>query len=335
MNNVTIKDIAAALSLSVSTVSRALSGDRNIREETRGRVLAAAEKMGYRKNPVAASLKAGRTRTVGVVVPEMWSGYTVQMIRGLQSVLYPLGIRVIIADSGEDPKREEENILMMERFMVDGLVVGLCSYLKNKDLYQRLIAQKTPMVFYGRIPHGLNVSQVLVDDYAKSFFMVEKMILSGRRRIVHLEGPEYIYNSLERSRGYRDALMKYDLDRDLSLRVRTGITIDDGARAVDRLLEEKVPFDAIFSFTERPAVGAMGRLQELGKRIPEDIAVCSFSGTTYTDVVYPRLTTVEPPMFAMGESVAELLIEKVKDPDSAPRTVVLNAEIKMLGSTGY
>lgn len=335
MSNVTIKDLAAALSLSVSTVSRALSGDRNVSASTREKVLSAAEEMGYRKNPVAASLKAGNTRTVGVVVPEMWSGYTIQMIHGLQEVLYPLGVRVIIADSGEDPAREAENIRMMEGFMVDGLVVGLCSYLENKDLYKRLLSQKTPLAFFGRIPHGLEVSQVLVDDYAKSFFMVERMIRSGRRRIVHLEGPESIYNSLERCRGYRDALTKYGLDRDSSLIRRTGMSIEDGARAIDCLLEDKVSFDAIFSFTERPAVGAMNRLRELGLRIPEDIAVCSFSGTTYTDVVYPRMTTVEPPMYAIGETVAQLLMEKIKDPDSAPRTVVLNAEIKMQGSTGY
>lgn len=335
MSNVTIKDIAAALSLSVSTVSRALSGDRNVSVKTREAVLSAAGEMGYRKNPVAASLKAGKTQTVGVVAPEMWSGYTIQVIRGIQSVLYPLGIRVIIADSGEDPLREEENILMMERFMVDGLIVGLCSYLKNKELYTRLLSQKTPLVFYGRIPHGLDVSQVLVDDYAKSFFMVERMILSGRRRIVHIEGPESIYNSVERARGYRDAMAKYDLPRDPSLRIRTGIGIEDGVRAVDRLLEEKVPFDAIFSFTERPAVGALNRLREHGLRIPEDIAVCSFSGTTYTEAVYPHMTTVAPPMFAMGETAAELIMEKVKDPSSAPRTVILNAEIKMHGSTGY
>ena len=185
MKRVTIKDLAYDLGLSSSTVSRALNGDKNIRPDTRKRVLAAAQEKGYKPNLAAASMKTGRTYTVGVVVPEMTTAYTIQVIRGIQDVLYPKGIRVLVADSAEDPSREKENLLMMERFMVDGIVFTPCNYHENRETLERLIGEGIPLVCFGRIPYGIDVPKVIVDDYSKSFFVVEKMILSGCRRICH------------------------------------------------------------------------------------------------------------------------------------------------------
>lgn len=334
MKYVTIKDIAARLSLSVSTVSRALSGDNNISEDTRAKVLSAAEEMGYRPNAAAASLKTGHTRTIGVIVPEMWSEYSIQVIRGIQSILYPNGIKVIIVDSNENPEQEKDNIIMMEKFMVDGIIVGLCSYLHNMDEFRRLQDESMPLVFFGRIPHGLNVSQVLVDDYAKSFFIVEKLILSGRKRICHIHGPERVYNAVDRARGYRDALAKYGIPFDRSLQIDGRIAIDDGARVVDELVASGTDFDAIFAFTEAQAIGALRRLRQIGLQVPEDVAVSCFSGTVLSEVVSPQLTSVEPPMFEIGQTLAEIIMEHIKNPSAEPRTVILNAEIKMRESTG-
>ena len=232
MKRTTIKDLAARLSLSVSTVSRALSGDRNINAETRGRVLAAAEEMGYTPNPAAKSMRGGRSGAIGVLVPEMETHYTIQVIKGIQHVFYPKGIRVIIADAAEDPAVERENLLMMERFMVDGIIFCQCSYQHNADLLGALQEHGLPMVSFGRIPYGLAVSQVLVDDYAKSFFVVEKMIQSGCRHICHFRGPDNIYNSTERARGFRDVMGKYGLPFEER---HGGLGMEDGYVAVDRL----------------------------------------------------------------------------------------------------
>ena len=179
MKHVTIKDIARHLSISVSTVSRALVDDKNVRIETREKVLAAAKELNYKPNPVATNLKYGHTNTVGVIVPEMITPFASKVINGIQNVLYAHGIKVIVADSAEDPERERENLRMMEHFMVDGIIISLCSYRKNREDYLRLQKAEMPMVFYDRIPHGLDVPQVIVDDYRKSFFLVEKLILGG------------------------------------------------------------------------------------------------------------------------------------------------------------
>lgn len=334
MKHVTIKDIAQHLSLSVSTVSRALVDDKNIRRETKEKVLEAAQKLGYKPNPVATNLRYGRTNTVGVIVPEMVTPFASQVINGIQSTLYAKGLKVIIAESNEDPKQEKENLLMMERFMVDGIIVCLCSYKENKEEYKRLLQAEMPMVFFDRIPHGMEVSQVIVDDYLKAFFLVEHLIRSGRKRIVHLQGPDDVYNSIERARGYKDALSKFRLPIEEGMLIKAGLGFKDGARAADLLVERGMPFDAVFAFTDTLAIGAMNRLRELNKKIPEEVAVASFSGTVLSTIVNPQLTTVEPPLVQMGKTAAQLILEKIKDPSSPNRSVVLDAEIRLRASTG-
>lgn len=334
MKHVTIKDIARYLSISVSTVSRALVNDKNIRRETKEKVLEAAKELGYKPNPVATNLKFGHTNTVGVIVPEMVTPFASRVVNGIQEVLYSSGIKVIIAESGEDPEKEKENLQLMERFMVDGIIISLCSYKKNREEYLRLQQAEMPMVFYDRIPYGLDVSQVIVDDYAKAFFLVERLVRSGRKRIVHIQGPDDVYNSIERARGYKDALARFNIFPNEEMLVKTGLTFEDGKNAADRLVEKNISFDAVFAFTDTLAIGAMNRLRELGKKIPEEIAVASFSGTELSTIVYPELTTVEPPLLQMGRTAAELILEKIRIPSSPNRSVVLNAEIRMRASTG-
>ena len=318
MKYITIKDIARHLSISVSTVSRALGDDKNIRKETKEKVIEAAKRLGYRPNPVAINLKYGHTNTVGVIVPEMVTPFASRVINGIQEVLHTKNIKVIIAESGGVSK---------------GLIQS-CYHKRNKEEYARLQQAGMPMVFYDRIPYGLEVPQVIVDDYMKSFFLVESLIRSGRKQIVHIQGPDDIYNSIERVRGYKDALAKFGIPFDKNnMPIKTGMTFEEGKKAADILVERNIPFNAIFAFTETLAIGAMNRLRELGKKIPEEIAVASFSGTELSNIVYPKLTTVEPPLYQMGKKAAELILEKIKDPASPNHSIVLDAEIKMRAST--
>lgn len=334
MKHVTIKDIARSLCISVSTVSRALTDDKNIRRETREAVLREAERLGYRRNPVAMNLKMGRTNTIGVIVPEMHTPYASQVVAGIQSVLYKNNQKVMIAESDENHERERENLQMMEEFMVDGLIVSICSYKHNVETYRRLAKEGVAIVFYDRIPHGMDdMPQVMVDDNNDSYFMAEHLIRLGRRRIAYLYGPDNVYNAVERADGYREAMEKFHL-YDPQLVVKTGMTFADGAAAVDRLVSQGIEFDAVYAFTDTLAIGAMNRLRELGRRIPEDVAVAGFSGTELSTIVNPQLTTVEPPLVEMGKRAAELVLEKVRNPEAENRKIVLRTEMKCRASTG-
>ncbi len=317
----------------MSTVSRALSGDKNIRVETREKVLAAAEQLGYKPNPMATNLKFGRTNTIGVVVPEMTTPFASQIIGGVQEVCGEKGIKVLIADSNESWERERENLSTMERFMVDGILISPCDYIKNRPIYEELLEAGMPLIFFDRIPHGMNVSQVIVDDYIKSFFLVEHLVRSGRKRIVHIQGPKYVYNSVERVGGYRKALSKFNIEPTADLIVNSGLRFEDGAAAARHLLESGVEFDAIFAFTDTLAIGAMNFLRGAGKRIPEDVAIVSFSGTSLSTIVYPELTSVTPPLRQIGNSAAKLLVEKINNPEAPIRSIVLDAEIILRGSS--
>ena len=334
MKHVTIKDIARSLCISVSTVSRALTDDKNIRRETREAVLREAERLGYRRNPVAMNLKMGRTNTIGVIVPEMHTPYASQVVAGIQSILYKNNQKVMIAESDENPNRERENLQMMEEFMVDGLIVSICSYKHNVETYRRLAKEGVAIVFYDRIPHGMDdMPQVMVDDNNDSYFMAEHLIRLGRRRIAYLYGPDNVYNAVERGRGYREAMEKFHI-YDPQLVVKTGMTFADGAAAMNSLVRQGIEFDAVYAFTDTLAIGAMNRLRELGRRVPEDVAVAGFSGTELSTIVYPQLTTVEPPLVEMGKCAAELVLEKVRNPEAENRKIVLRTEMKCRASTG-
>lgn len=331
--HVTIKDIARSLCISVSTVSRALTDDRNIRKETRDMVVEEAKRLGYKRNPVAMNLKMGRTNTIGVIVPEMHTPYASQVIGGIQEIFYKKNQKVMIAESDENPDRELENLKMMEQFMVDGLIVSLCSYRKNIEMYQQLEEAGMAVVFYDRIPYGMDVSQVLVEDNVDSYFMVEHLIRLGRKRIAYIQGPDDIYNAYQRGLGYREAMEKFRLF-DPSLIVKTGMTFKDGADAIDRLIYNKVDFDSVFAFTDTLAIGAQNRLRALGKRVPEDIFVASFSGTELSTIVSPRITTMEPPLEEMGRKAAELVMEKINNPETENKMIVLKTTMRCRESTG-
>lgn len=332
MRHITIKDIAQELCISVSTVSRALAGEKNIRRETREKVIEMAEKLGYKPNPVATNLKFGHSNTVGIIVPEMVTPFASTVVNGIQDVLYAHGIKVIMANSEEDPDKERENLKMMERFMVDGIIISQCSYKQNKDEYLRLLKAEMPLVFYDRVPHGLEVSQVLVDDYMKAFFLVEELIRSGRKKIVHIQGPVDIYNAIERAKGYSDAMEKFHLSASARTICASGMSFEEGSCIADWLISHVSDFDAVFAFTDTLAIGLMNRLREHGVKVPDDVAIASFSGTALSTIVFPPLTTVEPPLYQMGRSAAELILEKIKNLASPNRSIVLDAAIQLRAS---
>lgn len=334
MGHVTIKDIAKRLLLSNATVSRALTGESNISPDTREKVLATAREMGYRANPVARNLQSMRSNTVGVIVPEMVTPFYPRIVDGIQKILYDRNLKVVIAQSNENPEREREVLRMMEDFMVDGIIIGICHKNSNKDEYLRIMEAGTPIVFCDRIPEGIDVHRVIVDDYTKSFFLVEHLIRNGHRHIAHIKGPEYISGSYERLRGYRDALEKFKIPYDETI-VIDSRTMDytGGLTAAQRLLDLQADFDAIFGFTDTVSIGAMNHLMRNGYKVPDDIAVASFSGSEMSEILMPSLTTVEQPREKMGETCAKLILELIKDPSMPPKSIVLDAEIKYREST--
>ena len=334
MKYVTIKDIARELVVSVSTVSRALNNDTSIRKETREKIQAAAKRMGYVPNPVATNLKFGRTKTIGVIVPEMSTPYAALVIDGIQDICYHNNYKVIIASSSEDADKERESLDIMMQFMIDGIIACRCDYTKNIELYQKIQEQHIPLVFYDRIPHNIEAPQVIVDDETKAFFLVEHLIRAGRKNIAFIGANfDTVYNAVLRHKGYRAALERYGIEYNPNIVIQTeGLNYSDGAAAVDKLRHEKT--DAIFAFTDTLAIGAMNRLKSMGRNVPRDVAVAGFSGTNLCTIVSPQLTTVEPRQFEMGQRAAELIIKLINNPSlQSNEKVIIDADIIYRDST--
>lgn len=334
MKRITIKDLSKFLSLSTSTISRALLNDKNINPETQKRVVEAAEKLGYKPNPTALSLKYGQTKNIGLVVPEMITPFSSKILQGIQNILYPLGYRVIITQSDENPLIERKNLLLLEEFNIDGIIINLCHETYNEDVYKEIINRGIPLVFFDRIPSKtLDVPKVIVDDNIKASLVVEHLINTGRKRIAYIMGPSTIRNSVEREMGYKRILMKHNIF-DPELIIKTdGMMFESGESAAKLLLNKKIEFDSIFAFSDTLAIGAMNYLLEKGIKIPEQVSVASFSGTELATIVHPKLTSVQQPLVKMGESAAELILEKIKDISAPNRTIVMDTELIYRAST--
>ena len=188
MKYVTIIDIAEALNISKSTVSRALRGDnQNVGKETRDKIIAMAEKLGYSRNELAVNLRKQSTCTIGIVVPEMLTPFYMNFITYAQQELNKKGYRVTLAQSHENPKAELANLQMFEDYRVEGILISVCHTEENIDTYKRLIQKGIPMVFFDRTISALPVSRVKIDDYIKAFFLVENLIRNGRKKSFTLQ----------------------------------------------------------------------------------------------------------------------------------------------------
>lgn len=224
--------------------------------------------------------------------------------------------------------------MLLEEFNVDGIIINLCHETYNQEIYEQMIARGTPLVFFDRIPgKSLDAPKVMVNDHIKASLMVEHLIESGRKRIAHIMGPSTIRNATERMLGYERILTKHGIfDPELVIRTE-GATFEHGRKAAQQLLDKKLTLDGIFTFTDTLAIGAMNQLLEQHIKIPEDVAIASFSGTELATIVHPQLTSVEQPLVGMGETAASLILEKIKDNSIASRTIVMDAALIYRAST--
>ena len=334
MKYVTIKDIASALGISKSTVSRALSSDtRNVSERTIRRVVEMAQKMRYKKNEMAVNLRSRRAKTIGIVVPEAVTTFYLQFTTAVQRILQPQGYRIILAISDEDFLTERLNFESFDNYRVDGILISSCHHRANLEFYKEYVRRCTPMVFFDRTVADLECSSVRSDDYHSAFFLVEHLIYQGYRRILHLAGPDYIRNTSERLRAYRDVLKKHGIDYCPELVVSAGIDEVDGAEAMNRVLDAGIRCDAVFCFTELQALGAKKVLQERAIHIPSEMAIACMSGTKLATLVHPAITAVEQPVEQMAKEAVRLLLAKIENPTAPSETVVLPANMVIRSST--
>lgn len=333
MKRTTIKDIANHLCLSVSTVSRALANDKNIRHETKERIFATAREMGYVRNVVAANLRTGRSRTIAVLVDQMITPYATKVLKGINDTMRDRGIYVVTCDADNDPKLELENIRLIENSIIDGIIVAHCNNADNNEHLRRLYKSGRPMVFLRNAFDGIEAPVVCVNSYDKAFYLIDHLVCSGHRRIVNVKNTTDSPEARDLERAYADVMRKFDMPVIPELQIETGIDTEAGKRIADDLLDRNVEFDAVFAMNELVAIGIMNRLLERGIKIPEQVAVAAFTGSMLSEMVHPKLTSVETSLEDMGRQAAEMLYNFILQPSVKPNNVTVDSQIKLRNSS--
>ncbi|RPD42944.1 LacI family DNA-binding transcriptional regulator [Chitinophaga barathri] len=310
-HQVTIIDIAKELNLSKSTVSRALTGHKSVKPDTRQAVLELAEKLDYQRNMLAISLITKKTNTIGIIVPEFHSSYFPKAIIGAQEVASKAGYSTVICQSDETYETEVANTRVMLANQVDGILVSITKETKNFDHLKIFQRKGIPIVFFNRVCDEMDVPKVIVDDYDGSFRAVSHLIERGRKRIAHLAGPYSLKISEKRLNGYKAALRKHNVAFDEDLVISYDLNIDKVKIYVNHLLNMENPPDAIFAVNDPTAIETIQVIKKRGLRVPEDIAVVGFSNDFVSGLIDPALTTVAQPVKEIGQAAAQLLIDQI------------------------
>jgi LacI family transcriptional regulator len=321
---VTIYDVAKALNISPSTVSRGLKDHPHIRNETKKRIRLTAREMGYRHNKFASNLRQNHTHTLGVIVPKLNSYFMATAIAGIEKITTQNGYNLVISQSQESGKKEISSISTLFNSRVDGLIVSLAFDTKNLDPFKIFFGKGIPVVFFDRVFECQDCTCIVIDNYKAGYEATSHLISQGCKRIVHLGGNLLRNVYSERLRGYRQAIVDSGLKYDKDLVLIGALDSQAGEDTAKQILKMKNRPDGVFTANDTSAVAIICELQLAGVKIPEDIAVVGFNNEPISKVIQPNLTTVHYPALEVGESAAATLINKLKNMHSAnPRTIIL------------
>lgn len=333
--DVTIYDIAAALNISAATVSRGLKNHPAIKQATKDKIFAEAERLGYRFNTFARNLRAKRTYTIGVIVPRLNSMFMSDVLAGMEKISNEAGYELIISQSLETMEKEMKNAITMFNNRVDGLLVSLAYTTTGIDHFNRFIDKNIPLIFFDRVFEHPNCPNIIINNYRAAYELTTHLIQQGAQRTLHVAGNlnRNVYS--QRFKGYKDALSDHGLPFQKDWLVVHNLSEDDGTQTANyiRALPEKP--DAVFVANDTCAVACMQELKRHGIRIPDDILVAGFNNDAIARVVEPNLTTVDYRGQEMGQMAAKTLINLLNNNGEphAAATIMLRHELIIREST--
>ncbi|MEY2903892.1 MAG: hypothetical protein RLY89_2998 [Bacteroidota bacterium] len=311
----TIKDIAKRLNISLSTVSRALRNASDVNPDTKKAVMALSEELNYQPNKLALSLRQKQTHTIGVIVPNL--DYVLSlMVRGIDEVALEAGFTVMVCQSNESFGREILNTRRLLESLVDGFIISVSSESKSFEHFKKIQERNLPVVVFDRVTPHLTAPSVRIDNEEGGFVATEHLIEQGYKRIAVLAGPENLGVSNSRMDGYLNALKKHKIKKDPALIVHCDFNQDYAYFATLELLAMKKRPDAIFTISDRMAIGAMLAIKKKGLRMPEDIGLVGFNNEPVTSLVTPAISSVDMPSFELGKAAAKLFIETMHNKEN-------------------
>jgi DNA-binding LacI/PurR family transcriptional regulator len=321
-DQVTIKDIAKRLNVSISTVSRALKDHPRIGAGTKARVLELARELDYQPNVLSLNLLNNRSNTIGIIVPKISYHFYSLAISGIEEVAIKAGYTIMICQSNESFAREVANTQDLTYSRVAGLIVSQAGGTQSHAHFQRVVDRGIPLIFFNRVCEELEVPKVIVDNYRAAYTAVEHLVEQGCRRIALLAGPSGLHISNQRLLGYLDALRTNGLPLREELISHSDFTHEEATRQTKALLGLPEPPDGIFAVSDRLAISAMTVVKARGLKIPEEVALVGFNNDPVASLVSPSLSSVDQDAFEIGKTAAQLFFSHLgAGPSAETRTI--------------
>ncbi|MFV2011138.1 MULTISPECIES: LacI family DNA-binding transcriptional regulator [unclassified Micromonospora] len=328
----TIYDVARKAEVSPATVSRVVNGHTNVDPALADRVRRAMRELDYRPNAVARNLRRSRTTLWAVVISDIGNPFFTALVRGVEDLAQQAGYSVVLCNTDEDPAKESRYLNAVLAEQVAGVIIAPSG--PAADLGQ-LTAARVPVVVVvvDRQLHGSRIDTVLVDNEHGARLATAHLLDSGYRRIACITGRRGVWTACRRLGGYQRALADAGQPYQEELVRHADFRSDGGYRAMTELLRLRPRPDALFAANNLMTVGAVEYLVDQGIAVPAEMGVVGFDDLPWAHLVRPALTTVTQPTYQLGETAAQLLIERIADPDRAATTVTLPTKLQVRESS--
>ncbi|EAZ80467.2 LacI family DNA-binding transcriptional regulator [Algoriphagus machipongonensis] len=310
-HQVTMKEIAKKLGVSVSTVSRALKDSPELHPETKRKIVEMANEMNYQPNLLAQSLRISRTKTLGVIVPEITSHFFASCISGIQDQANVRGYNIMICQSNENLELEIANIKTLVATQVDALLISLSRETNHYEHLFELYNREIPFVLFDRVQEDIPVSKITFNDVGGAYQVTKHLLEMGCKRVMYVSGPEDLYISKKRKEGYLKALKDFGIKEEKELIKVTDLTTEGNIKIAEEVLEMENKPDGVFCIFDPVAMDVMTLWKSKGVKIPEDIALAGFTNNPTSAVVEPALTTVSQPGYEMGKLAVSHLLDQL------------------------
>lgn len=333
----TLKKIARELDVSISTVSKALKDSPEIGEDTREKIKAFAKFYNYRPNNIALSLKNRKTKTIGIIIPEIVHYFFTTVISGVEKVANEKGYNVIVCLSNNSFDKEVLNMEMLANGSTDGFILSMSKETMQKADYHHLIEvinQGMPLVLFDRIVDEIQCDKVIIDDVIGAKKAVQHLIDKKAKKIGLISTVDYVSVGKLRTRGYLEVLEENNFQIDKNLILKIEDMENSEARIKQFITNNKV--DALFAVNEHFAIHAIKAIQEEGLKVPDDVMVVGFTNGDLSKRFIPSLTTVSQHGSRMGAEAARLLIEKLErkpEEEETYQTVIVETSLVERNST--
>lgn len=320
-----MRDVAAEAGVSTMTVSRVLHGVPGVAPQTRDRVLRVIEKLNYQRNEAARNLRLGQAEgLVGLIVTNMANPFYSQLAMGVEDVIGQHGLRLLLGNTGEDVRREEDLVSDLAPRRLHGMIVVPAGHRANPHL-RAIVAKGTPLVLVGRPAADVNADCVLVDDFGGALAVTSRLLEKGHTRIAFLGNPPAIYTGAERYRGFAAALEDAGITPDPGHICRTQHTVPDAEDAVRKLLDSDNPPTAVFCANNQLTMGAARVIMKRGVRM----VVGGFDNFEFAEMLPIQMIIAAYNAKDLGRRAAQLLIDETQPPSEriAPRSLVVATEV--------